>query len=137
MNSPLARARRWTTRRLALAVLVLTAGGLLAARPSLQSVRVVGGDGVTSVVLSADGALPAPKVGVLADPPRIYLDFPDVTTVTEGARVDGDGLVRGVRVRERAGTADEAVRAPWWSGAWESPTTWGWGRHQRVAFSVE
>jgi hypothetical protein len=72
--------------------------GPLASRPSLQTVRVVVGDGETSVVLSANGALPSPKVGVLTDPPRIYLDFPDVATATEGTRADGNLVVRGVRV---------------------------------------
>jgi hypothetical protein len=61
-------------------------------------VRLVAGDGATSVVLVADGALPSPKVGVLTDPPRIYLDFPDVAAATAGTRADGDLLVRGVRV---------------------------------------
>jgi hypothetical protein len=83
---------------MALAAVVLTTSGLLAARPSLQTVRLIVGDGATSVILSADGALPSPKVGVLTDPPRIYLDFPDVAAATEGLRVNGDLLVRGVRV---------------------------------------
>ena len=69
-----------------------------ASRPSLQSVRVVVESGATAVILTADGALPSPKVGVLADPPRIYLDFADVATETSGTRVDEGALVRGVRV---------------------------------------
>jgi len=98
MHSRIAFAPQWNTRRLALAALVLATSGLLAARPSLQSVRLVVGDGATSVILAADGALPVPKVGVLADPPRIYLDFLEVAAATEGLRVDGDLLVSGVRV---------------------------------------
>ena len=86
------------SRRIALAALVLLTSGPLASRPSLQSVRLVAGDGATSVVLVADGALPSPKIGVLTDPPRIYLDFPDVAAATAGTRADGDLLVRGVRV---------------------------------------
>jgi hypothetical protein len=98
VNSLVALAPHRNARRLAVAALVLTASGLLAARPSLQSVRLIVGDGETSVVLSADGALPAPKVGVLTDPARIYLDFPDVAAATEGTRGSGELLVRGVRV---------------------------------------
>jgi hypothetical protein len=56
------------------------------------------GDGEASVFLSADGALPSPEVGVLTAPPGIYLDFLDVAPATEGLRVSGDLLVRGVRV---------------------------------------
>jgi hypothetical protein len=85
-------------KRLALAALAIMASGVLASRPSLQTVRVIVGDGATSVVLSADGALPSPKVGVLTDPPRIYLDFPGISAATEGVRASGDLLVRGVRV---------------------------------------
>jgi hypothetical protein len=71
----------------------------VAPRPSLQTVRLIDvGDGEASVFLTADGALPSPKVGVLTDPPGLYLDFPDVAAATEGLRVDGDLLVRGVRV---------------------------------------
>ena len=84
--------------RIAFAILVLAPAGPLASRPSLQTVRLIVGDGVTSVILSADGALPAPKVGVLTDPPRIYLDFANVAAATEGIRVEGGSLVRGVRV---------------------------------------
>ncbi len=98
MDSRVALAPHRHARRLALAALVLATSGLVAARPSLQSVRLIVGDGATSVILAADGALPVPKVGVLTDPPRIYLDFPDVAAATEGVRVDGDELVRGVRV---------------------------------------
>jgi hypothetical protein len=98
MDSRHARAPHPQPRRCALAALALLTSGPLASRPSLQAVRLVAGDGVTSVVLSADGALPSPKVGVLTDPPRIYLDFPDVAAATEGTLGDGDLLVRAVRV---------------------------------------
>lgn len=98
MASRLAFAPHRNSRRIALAALVLTTSGPLASRPSLQTVRLTVGDGATSVILSADGALPSPKVGVLTDPPRIYLDFMDVAAATEGTRVNGDLLVRGVRV---------------------------------------
>jgi hypothetical protein len=56
------------------------------------------GDGSTSVLLSADGALPSPDVGVLDDPPGIRLDFPDVLAATDGMRVNEPRLVSAVRV---------------------------------------
>jgi hypothetical protein len=98
MQSRIALAMHWNLARIAFAILVLAAAGPLASRPSLKTVRLIVADGVTSVILSADGALPAPKVGVLTDPPRIYLDFGNVAAATEGIRVEGSYLVRGVRV---------------------------------------
>jgi hypothetical protein len=83
---------------MAMAFFVMAASGPLASRPTLQAVRLIVGDGAMSVVLSADGALPWPTVGVLTDPPRIYLDFRDVAATTDGLRVSGNDLVRGVRV---------------------------------------
>jgi 4-hydroxy-tetrahydrodipicolinate reductase len=84
--------------RLAVAAFVLVTSGPLASPPSLQTVRIIVGDGATAVILFADGALPSPKVGVLTDPPRIYLDFPGVAAATGGTHANGDLLVRGVRV---------------------------------------
>jgi hypothetical protein len=98
MDSRHALTPHRNARRVALAALVLATSGLLASRPSLQTVRLIVGDGATSVILSADGALPSPKVGILTDPPRIYLDFLGVAAATEGIRASGDLLVRGVRV---------------------------------------
>ncbi len=98
MDSRSALAPYWKAWRVALAALILTTSGLLAFGPSLQTVRLVVANGATSVILSADGALPSPVVGVLPNPPRIYLDFPGVTAATEGTRANGDLLVRGVRV---------------------------------------
>ena len=98
MDSRPALAPHRSSRRIAFAAFVLTASGALASPPSLQTVRLIVGNGTTSVILSANGALPSPKVGVLTDPPRIYLDFLDVAVATDGIRVNGDLLVRGVRV---------------------------------------
>jgi hypothetical protein len=98
MQSRLPLAMHRNLARIAFAILVLAAPRPLASRPSLQTVRLIVGNGVTTVILSADGALPAPKVGVLTDPPRIYLDFGNVAAATEGIRVEGSVLVRGVRV---------------------------------------
>jgi hypothetical protein len=98
MDSRPAHASHRHSRLCTLAALVLVTTGPHASRPSLQSVRLVVENGATSVSIVADGALPAPKVGVLTDPPRIYLDFPDVATATAGARASEGALVRGVRV---------------------------------------
>jgi hypothetical protein len=98
MDSRSALAPHRNAWRVALAALVLTTSALLASGPSLQTVRLVVGNGATSVILSADGPLPSPKVGVLTDPPRIYLDFPDIAAATTGIGANGDFLVRGVRV---------------------------------------
>ena len=97
MDSRPASASHRHSRLVALAALVLMTSGPHASRPSLQSVRLVVENGATSVVLTADGALPSPKVGVLTDPPRIYLDFQDVATATAGTRASEGALVRGVR----------------------------------------
>jgi hypothetical protein len=79
-------------------MVVLAACRLFAEGPALQTVRVAVTDGAVSVFLSANGALVASKIGVLVDPPRIYLDFPGVGAATKGLRVDADPVVRGVRV---------------------------------------
>jgi len=84
--------------RVAVVIFALIAGGPSASQTSLRTVRVAAEGGATVVTLVADGALPQPTVGVLPDPPRIYLDFRDVTTATDGTRAGADLLVRGVRV---------------------------------------
>ena len=70
----------------------------------LQSVRVdAAGASAPSVVIEAGGPLPRPRVGVLDDPPRIYLDFAGVTVKPDAAGPDAEGVVRGVRaaIRQR------------------------------------
>ena len=76
MDSWPASAPHRNSRRIALAALVLITSGPLASRPSLQTVRLIAGDGETSVILSADGALPSPKVGVLTDSAAHLPRFP-------------------------------------------------------------
>lgn len=50
------------------------------------------------IAIESRGPLPAPQVGVLDDPPRIYLDFSGVRTTTNGAVAASGGPVRRVRV---------------------------------------
>lgn len=65
---------------------------------TLREVHVASQAGVSTVVIEADGPLPAPVVGVVGDPARIYLDFPGVTPATRGTAVALNTLVRRVRV---------------------------------------
>ena len=66
--------------------------------PRLRSIALDrDADGVT-VRIEADGPLPFPRVGVLADPPRIYLDLAGVRPATSGTTGSADGIVRRVRV---------------------------------------
>jgi hypothetical protein len=96
-SSLIVRASR-SLALIALAAVVVLAAALAASRPSLQSVRLTAVEGSTSVVLTADGPLPLPQAGILTSPPRIYFDFLDVGTETKGVRVEGNVLVRGVRI---------------------------------------
>ena len=64
----------------------------------VRSVRLAPGEGAAAVIVEADGSLPLPAVGVLAGPPRIYLDFRGVTTATTGTRGERHPVVRRVRV---------------------------------------
>jgi hypothetical protein len=50
------------------------------------------------VTIEATGPLPYPRVGVLDDPPRIYLDFAGVVAGTHGNDGGPDAPVRRVRV---------------------------------------
>jgi len=77
---------------------VVGAGAAFASRTTLRTVRITSEGALTVVTLDATGALPMPTVGVVADPPRIYLDFREVTTATRGTVAAGNALVRGVRV---------------------------------------
>ncbi|MGH9410446.1 MAG: AMIN domain-containing protein [Vicinamibacterales bacterium] len=65
---------------------------------TLTAVRLSGDVALPIVELSADGALPEPKVGVLDGPPRIYLDLAGVQV----ARPDLPAKALGVVTRVRA-----------------------------------
>ena len=82
----------------AVALLILAPSAALASGTVVRSVRLVPREGVVTIIVEADGPLPLPKVGVLEGPPRVYLDFRDVTTATTGTLVEGNALVREVRV---------------------------------------
>jgi hypothetical protein len=65
---------------------------------SLQTVQVVQDSGVSIVTLEADGPLPDPIVGEALDPPRFFLDFPDIVPDTRGATSESDPRLLRVRV---------------------------------------
>ncbi len=73
-------------------------GWLFAAVPCVRAVRIASQGSTFAVIIEADGPLPAPRVGVLGDPPRIYLDLPGVKTATPGTYPDPNAPVHGVRV---------------------------------------
>jgi hypothetical protein len=82
----------------AMTIAALVPGQAPARGAVLRSVQVVAEPGGTRVVIEAEGRLPVPSVGVLESPPRIYLDFQDVTPRTRGTSAEEDPLVRRVRV---------------------------------------
>jgi hypothetical protein len=96
------------TRRLAagvLVVLVTSAPGVRGQPPAaaprkltqLRQVTVSRGGDTTIVTIEADGPLPAPRVGTVDSPPRIYLDFPDV--VSKLRRIPSTApAVRAIRI---------------------------------------
>jgi hypothetical protein len=88
--------RVWAPVAVALIIVAPRAG--LASGTVVRSVRLSPGGGAVAVIVKADGPLPLPAVGVLGGPPRIYLDFRDVTTATTGIQLEGHALVRRVRV---------------------------------------
>jgi len=54
-------------------------------------------DGV-AMTIEANGPLPLPRVGVLADPPRVYIDLAGVAPGTSAIVESSNALVRRVRV---------------------------------------
>lgn len=74
------------------------------AQPPVAVIRAVqteaAGDGGAVVSVEADGALPAPVVGVLNDPPRIYLDFKGVMLGRGAAAAGASAVLRGVRLSQ-------------------------------------
>jgi len=82
----------------AVALIIVAPRAALASGTVVRSVRLAPGEGAVVVIVKADGPLPLPAVGVLGGPPRIYLDFRDVTTATTGIQLEGHALVRRVRV---------------------------------------
>lgn len=74
------------------------------AQPPVAVIRAVqtaaAADGGAVVSVEADGALPAPVVGVLNDPPRIYLDFKGVMLGRGAAAAGASAVLRGVRLSQ-------------------------------------
>ncbi len=65
----------------------------------IRSVAAATADGAGAIVtIHADGPLPAPVVGVLAGPPRLYLDFRGVTLRLDAPPLASGPAMRGIRV---------------------------------------
>jgi hypothetical protein len=64
---------------------------------TIKSVRITRSGDLWTVALEADGPLPAPKIGELEGPPRVYLDFENVRTAVNN--VAGETGAPVVRVR--------------------------------------
>ena len=95
--------------RIAVIALVLCVGGAAAKdlpnqTVSLRSVRVELPDqpGTAVVVIDAAGALPEPTSGRASDPPRIYLDFPDVLPLRVVEPVTSNPLLARIRVAQHS-----------------------------------
>ena len=83
----------------AAACLFLAGRGELQPETTVRSVRVdAANPSAPVVVIEGGGPLPAPQVGVLDTPPRVYLDFPGVRPDTTGTTPQSSGVVRRVRV---------------------------------------
>lgn len=92
--------------------LALTATTLTAQTPrpvALRGVAVSSRGSDVVVTISGLGALPRPSVGVLQNPPRVYLDFPDVA-IGRVPRAIASTDAPVVRVRVGAHTAPPATR---------------------------
>jgi len=70
----------------------------------LSDVRVepIDQNGVTRVVIEANGALPEPTSGIALNPPRIYLDFIDVLPLRTFEPVSPNAIVARIRVAEHS-----------------------------------
>ena len=77
---------------------VMASGQVNAGQTILRSVQIESGPDSVIVTMHASGPLPLPRVGVLSDPARIYLDLAGVAPATSGNAQSPDALVRGVRV---------------------------------------
>jgi hypothetical protein len=59
-------------------------------------------NGVTSVIIEANGELPEPSSGIARNPPRIYLDFVDVLPLRSVEPVLPNAAVTRIRVAEHS-----------------------------------
>jgi hypothetical protein len=77
---------------------VIQSGQVTAKQTVLRAVGFESDAESISVIIEVAGPLPIPRVGVLGDPPRVYLDFAGVTPTTTGIAGNADSVVRRVRV---------------------------------------
>ncbi len=86
-------------RRACLALAMIGAGATaLAAQTTVRSIGASTVADEAIVTIEASGTLPAPTVGALDGPPRIFLDFAGVRPATTGLPGTRDPRVRRVRV---------------------------------------
>jgi AMIN domain len=84
--------------RCSFALLVtLTCANLVAAQSAIRSIAVSTVGDEAAVTIEAGGPLPAPTLGALDGPPRIFLDFAGVQLATRGLTRTTDPRVRRVR----------------------------------------
>jgi AMIN domain-containing protein len=89
---------RTVSRALVTLSLVAAAATTLSAQTTLRSIGASTVADEAVVTIEASGALPAPTVGALDGPPRIFLDFAGVRPATNGLAQTRDPRVRRVRV---------------------------------------
>lgn len=86
----------------AIRVLVLAAPIAIApaatAAVTLQRLAITRIADATVVTFEADAALPAPAIGVLDAPPRVFLDFPDLSWIVPDTIAPDDPLVSRIRI---------------------------------------
>lgn len=69
---------------------------------AVTSISVTSASSEALVVIQADGPLPAPVVGTVDAPPRIFLDFPGVVSRARGVTRGSDARIRRVRVAQHS-----------------------------------
>jgi hypothetical protein len=94
VSSPIVTARICTV--LLMALLAPAAPAAAQAVVRAITVSTVGSEAV--VTIEATGVLPAPTLGALDGPPRIFLDFADVRARTPAVARSADARIRRVRV---------------------------------------
>jgi hypothetical protein len=88
-------------------IIVLGGAGISAAQSAVPSVRAVSVQrqaDATIVIIQATGPLPAPSVGEVDGPPRVFFDFAGVACTARGVAAAGHPAVRRVRAAVHSAT---------------------------------
>jgi AMIN domain len=75
-----------------------TAGSAQGKTTAVRRISTVSAGAEVVVTIEADGPLPAPTLGTVDDPPRIFLDFAGVVTRAPARTPSADSRIRRVRV---------------------------------------